>query len=162
MDWSATVNKSHFLGLSAVDKDLNLMLSVILLGASVWLGEKLSSFKRKSNALIEKLFLSNLFVIFAINISQYDYITDIMITVLISLAMFQLACIVILHAKISLFESFPKYEILFDFSIVSLKFCKYFKTTRSVRHDFELASIIPEKTYNYEEFQEPVVGIGHN
>ena len=157
--------RAMFFGLSALDDDLNLMLSIILLGALIWLGEKLSPFKGKRNAIIEKIFLSNLFMLFAINISKNDYVTDIMITVLISLALFQLGCIVILHAKISLFENFPKLEILFDFNRVIFQFNKYFekyKTTKCARRDLKLTSIIPEKTYNYEEFQEPLVAVGQD
>ena len=64
--------RAVFFGLSALDKSLNVMLSIIILGALIWSGEKLSPFKRKGNVLIENLFLSNLFMMLVINISQYD------------------------------------------------------------------------------------------
>ena len=104
-------------GLSALDKSLNIMLSILLLGALIWSSEKLSPFKRKGNALIEKLFLSNLYVMLVINISQYDAVDNIVISVLISLAILQLLCIVILHFKTLLIE---KCEIVFDFKQVDV------------------------------------------
>ena len=115
---------------------------------------------------MEKLFLSDLFVILAI--LQYVSVTNIVITVLISLAMFQFVCIVALHTKTLLFATFPKCEMIFDFSRVSLQVSKHFmvlrkfKATRCARSDLELASVVPEKTYNYEEFQEPLVAIGQH
>ena len=158
--------RTIFFGLSALDKGLNLMLSVILLAAFMWLSEKLSPFKRKGNAIMENLFLSNLFVILAI--LQYVSVTNIMITVLISLAMFQFVCIVVLHTKMLLFETVPICEMIFDFSRVSLLVSKHFtvlrkfKASRSAQRDLELASVVPEKTYNYEEFEEPLVAIGQH
>ena len=154
--------RAIFFGLSALDKSLNVMLSILLLGTILWLNEKLLPFKRKGNALIENLFLLNLFVMLVINTSQYDTVNNIMISVLISLAMLQLLCIVILHFKTLLIESFPKCEIIFDFNRVSLQVNKYFrnfKGRKGPRHDLELTNPVPEKTYNYEEFQEPLVAI---
>ena len=155
--------RAIFFGLSALDKGLNLMLSIILLAGFILLSEKLSPYKRKSNAIIEQLFLSNLYVLLAF--SQYYSVNDIMITILISLAMCQFVCIVILHTRTVIIETFPKYEITFDFSRVSLKLSKHFrrfKAAKCARHDLELASVVPEKAYNYAEFQEPLVAIGQD
>ena len=155
------LTRAIFFGLSALDKSLNIMLSIILLGALIWSSERLSPFKRKSNALIEKLFLSNLLVLFVINISQYDEVNNTVITVLISLAMFQFVCIVILHFKTLLSETFPKCEKLFDFNRVSLQLSKYFRNFKGGEGsmpDLELVNPVPEKS-NYEEFQEPLVAI---
>ena len=85
-----------------------------------------------------------------------------MISVLISLAMLQLLCIVIFHFKTLLIETFPKCEIIFDFNRVSLQLSKCFKVLKGREgstHDLELVNPVPEKTYNYEEFQEPLVAI---
>ena len=81
---------------------------------------------------MEKLFLLNLFVMLVIKISQYDTVTvnNIMISVLISLAMLQLLCIVTLHFKVLLVERFPKCEIMFDFNRVSLQVSKYFRNLK--------------------------------
>ena len=152
-------------GLSALDKNLNVMLSILLLGALIWSSEKLSPFKRKGNAVIEKLFLTNLFVMLVINISQYDAVNNIVISILISLAMLQLLCIVISHFKTLLIETFPKCDIPFDFKRVSVQLSKCFKVFRNLKgregstRDLELVNPVPEKTYNYEEFQEPLIAI---
>ena len=133
-------------GLTTLDKHLTLMLSVILLGAFIWLAEKLSPFKRKGSAIIDKLFLLNLFLIFAMNISNYNSVTNIMIMILLLLAILQLSCIVILHTKESLHETFPKCKKLLDFSKASLQTSKRFTVLRNftakrcARHDLELAS----------------------
>ena len=154
--------RAIFFGLSALDKSLNVMLSIIVLGALIWSSDKLSPYKRKGDALIEKLFLSNLYVMLVINTSQYDTVNNIMISVLISLAMLQLLCIVILHFKTLLIESYPKCEIMFDFNRVSLQVSKYFKNLKGrevPRHELKLTNPVPEKAFNYEEFQEPLVAV---
>ena len=146
-------------GLSALDKNLNIMLNILLLGALIWLNEKLSPFKRKGNALIEKLFLSNLYVMLVINISQYDAVNNIVISVLISLAMLQFLCIVILHFKTLLIETFPNCETSFDFKKVSLQLSNFFKVFRNLKgrerstRDLELVNPIPEKLIIMKNFR---------
>ena len=158
--------RAMFFGLSALDKRIYLMLSVILLGAFIWLSEKFTPFKSKRNTVIETLFLANLFVMFAISHDVMNNNTyNIMINVLISLAMLQFLCVVVLHFKILLVETFPKCGIVLDFSKLSLHVGKYFPVFRkqeSPRHNLELVNPVPEKAYNYQEFQEPVVAIGQD
>ena len=158
--------RAIFFGLSALDKKIYLTLGVILLGAFIWTSEKFKPFKSKMNTVIEILFLSNLFVMFAIShdvMSSYTY--NIMINVLISLAMLQLLCVVVLHFKILVFETFPKCSTVLDFSKLTLYIgncLPVFRKQESPRCDLELANPVPEKAYNYKDFQEPVVAIGQN
>ena len=157
--------RAVFFGLSALDKKIYLMLSVILLGAFIWLSEKFVPFKSKTNTVMETLFLSNLFVIFAISndvISSFTY--SIMINVLISLAMLQLLCVVVLHFKILTFETSLKCGTILDFSKLTFRIgncLSVFRKPETLRCDLELASPVPE-AYNYEDFQEPIIAIGQD
>ena len=153
--------RAVFFGFSALDKSLNVMLSILLLGALIWSSEKFSLFKRKGTLLTEILFLLNLFMMFTITTFQYDAIHSIIISVLISLAMLQFICIVILHLKVLLFEIFPKCEIIYNRELN-----KCFLALRNLRGRedprcrLELVNPVPEKDYNYKEFQDSLVAIG--
>ena len=156
--------RAVFFGLSALDRRLNLMSSILLLGVLIWSSEKFSPFKRKRCVLIEILFLANLFAMLVVIISQYDAIKSIMINSFISLAMLQFVCLVILHFKVLLFETFPRCEMTLNRELN--KCFLVFKNLRS-REDpiarscrLELVNPVPEKAYNYEELQEPLAAIG--
>ena len=153
--------RAVFFGLSALDKSLNVMVSILLLGVLIWSSEKFSLFKRKGTSLVEILFLLNLFVMFTITISRYDAVNSAMISTLISLAMLQFVCIVILHLKVFLFETFPKCEMILD---RELNKCFYALRNLRGREDprcqLELVNPVPEKDYNYEKLQDSLVAIG--
>ena len=90
------VIRAIFFGLSALDRDINLMLSIILLGVIICL-HKVFPFNKKINNVSEMLSLLNLQAIFVI--VYFMNTNDIMINFAVSLVMFQLMCIVLLHVR---------------------------------------------------------------
>ena len=65
-------------------------------------------------------------------------------------------------------ETIPKYkshlilvECHFNLANTS-QFLEDYKAAKCASDDLELASVVPEKAYNYEEFQEPLVAIGQH
>ena len=89
------VFRAVFFGLSALDRSINLTVSVTLLGVIICL-QKVFPFNKKMNNIMEMLSLLNLQVIFVI---AYFMTNDIMINAAVSLVMFQLICIILLHIK---------------------------------------------------------------
>ena len=81
---------------------------------------------------------------------------DIMINVAVSLVMFQLMCIVFLHAKAFFCNGTNSTEM------IMVKFGKWFPhfvgKQVSQRRPIELTSAVPEVMHNYKEFQEPLIG----
>ena len=86
-------------GLSALEKHVNLSISIILFGVLIWLTGKFSPFKSAKNNILEALFLLNLFMIFTSTISLHKTAGNVITNILISLAMFKLLFIIALHVK---------------------------------------------------------------
>ena len=90
------VIRAIFFGLSALDRDVNLMISIILLGMIICLHE-VFPFNKKINNIMEMLSLLNLQAIFVI--AYFMNTNGIIINAAISLLMCQLMCIILLHIK---------------------------------------------------------------
>ena len=146
------VVRAIFFGLSALERDINMMVSVILLGILICL-HKVFPFNKKINNILEMLALLNLQAIFVI--AYFMNTNDIIINAAVSLVMFQLICIISLRMK-ALFCN----DVNFT-EIRVLKFCKWFPCfgkKESLRRPIELVSTVPEVAYNYKELQEPLIG----
>jgi len=79
-----------FWGLSFLSKNINLMISIILLVLIIWLQEKLSPYSRKESNFVAMLLHLNLFCIFAIALTCGT--ETIVISIFILLAVIQLIC----------------------------------------------------------------------
>ena len=148
--------RAIFFGLSALDRSTNVVVSAILLGIMIWLYEKASPFNSKVNNVIEIVSLLNLQALFII--SYFTSASDIIINILVSLEMFQLACIVLVHLKMATCRS---YTINFNITdminklyvIIIRKSCK-----KDQREEIDLEDTDPLPVIDYKEFQEPLIG----
>ena len=145
------VVRTIFFGLSALDKQTNMMISVILLGIIICF-HKVFPFTRKINNILELLSLLNLQEIFVI--AYFKNTNDVMINAAVSLVMFQLIYIMLLHIKVPLCNDVNFSEILLN---KYGKILSYFVKKENQRRPIKLASIVPEVMYNYNEFQEPLI-----
>jgi len=146
-------------GLSALDRNTNLIISIILIGTLVWITERFSPFKSQINNILEALYMLNLLAIFAISLhtTANKLTIEIIINILVSLGIFKFVCIIVLHVK-SLWEANVK---CCDCSGMTKKLSSYFGklTSKNTPPDsIELANAVPEVAYNYKEFQEPLIG----
>ena len=146
------VVRAIFFGLSALDREINLMISIILLGVIICL-QNVFPFIKKINNTIEILSLLNLQVIFVI--AYFMPRNDIMINFAISLLMLQLICIIALHVKVAFCDSSNFTEITLN-KLSKRLLC--FGKQESRRQPIQLNSVAPEVMYNYKEFQEPLIG----
>ena len=146
------VIRSIFFGLSALDKDINMMISIILLGVVICL-QKVFPFNKTINNILEMLSLLNLQAIFVI--AYFMNTNNIMINAIVSLVMFQLMCIVLFHMKVLFCNNvnFTK-RILTKLG----KWFPCFRQKECQRRPIKLANVVPEVMYNYKEFQEPLIG----
>ena len=148
--------RAIFFGLSALDRSINVIVSAILLGIMIWLYEKASPFNSKANNVIEIVSLLNLQAMFII--SYFTSASDVIINILVSLEMFQLACIILVHLKMATCRS---YTINFNITdminkfyvIIIRKSCK-----KDQREEIDLEDISPSPVIDYKEFQEPLIG----
>ena len=147
--------RAIFFGLSALDRSTYVIVSAILLGVMIWLYEKASPFNSKINNVIEILSLLNLQALFII--SYFTSASDI-VNVLVSLEMFQLACIVLVHLKMATCKS---YTINFNITDIINKFYVIIKPNSSKkdqREEINLEDINASPVVDYKEFQEPLIG----
>ena len=146
-------------GLSALDKNTYLTISIILFGILLWLTEKLSPFKNQVNNTLEVLYILNLMAVFTISLhtTASKHTTGIIIGVLVSLAMFMLLCIIVIHVKNCCGTNINENNC----GATIKKLTSYFMTLRgasSPPKSIELVNAVPEVKYNYKEFQEPLIG----
>ena len=82
--------------------------------------------------------------------------TDIIISILISLAILKPLCIIAVHIKNSCHGNIRESNCG-----VVIKISRYFgklTSTRNPQKSIELVNAVPEVKYNYKEFQEPLIG----
>jgi len=146
-----------FFGISALGRETSLMVSSILIGITLWLHGKVSPFNSTMNNTIESLFLFNLLVVFIV--SLYKPLTAV-VNIFVSIAMVQLVCI-------AMYKGCGLVENVFTITRLSCikKAMNYFinfkeKTVRDA-NQIELVNAVPEVTFNYKEFQEPLLAVRH-
>jgi len=143
-------------GLSALERNVNLIIGIILLGILIWVTGKLSPFKSQKNNTLEAMLLLNLLVIFTSTALAHKDIHNIMINISLSLVMFKLLCVMVLHIKeflCSVDSQRCKCTKLID------KLTKYFGKSKSANNEpkcVKLVNAVPE-AYNYKEIQEPLI-----
>ena len=153
--WSGIqlVMRAIFFGLSALDRDTNLMISSILISTAGYIHGALFPFKNKTKNIQELLMMLNLSCIFIF--SLYTSSNDIAVTVLIFLAFLQFLYIVINHIRMYLLS-------IHSVSLAKMKvdtiIKKYFEKSPSPNNDRGNLEMIPEAAYNFEEFREPLIG----
>jgi len=112
-------------------------------------------FKSKSKNYQEMLLLLNLHILFAA--SWYTISSNTAVNVMISLALAQFVCFILQSFNISrqIWKSFAV-------NLLKMKVGGCFSTTQSqpinMQCDMEYLNRIPEVEYNFEEFQEPLIG----
>ena len=150
------VMRAIFFGVSALNRDTNLMISSIMIGITAWLHGKLSPFNCTMKNAIESTFLINLLVMFIV--SQYTPSPKV-VNILVYIAMVELLLIALYNGYVLAWNRF-----LYRLKLVNKVEQIYKKIRqRNVKEvsRVELVNVVPEVKYNYKEFQEPVLAIGY-
>ena len=151
------VMRAVFFGLSALNRNTNLMISSILIGTSACIHGTAFPFKSKAKNTQELLMMLNLNCLFIF--SLYTTSNDIAVTVLIFLAFLQFLFIVINHIRMYLLSirSVSLAEMKAD--VIFKKYFNCFKNPLCNNIDRGNLELIPEVAYNFREFREPLIGL---
>ena len=143
--------RAVFFGLSGLDRSTNVIASAILLGAMIWLYEKASPFNNKLNNVIEILSLINLQALFIISCISTSA-SSIIIDILVSMEIFQLVCIILVHVKMATCASLTT-----NFNIINV-INKHLVGFKHQREEFHLQDVNSSPVVDYREFREPLIG----
>ena len=146
--------RAVFFGVSALDRSTNLMVSIILIGLMISIHGYVHPFKDKTNNNLELFLLLNLQVLFVVSI--YNTPNVIAVNILIAMAFLQPMYITLKRIQQYLLS---KYSNVID--TVKTKCLCCVKISSSVTHpqSIKLSDIVPDVTYRYDEFQEPLIGV---
>ena len=150
------VMRAVFFGLSALDRNTNLMISSILTGIAGYIHGATFPFKNKAKNIQEHLMILNLNCLFIF--SLYTFANDIAVTVLIFLAFLQFLLIVLSHIRMYLLSirsvSLAKMKVETTFK----NHFNCFKSPTLDNMDRGNLELIPKVAYNFREFREPLIG----
>ncbi|XP_065901525.1 uncharacterized protein [Dysidea avara] len=143
-----------FYGISSLERNINLTTGIMLLTIVAVLHGFVQPFKVKCKNYQEMMFIVNLQWILAVLQHSEENVT--IVNILIILAGVQFICIITFRFVTYVCEG----EII---DKVSRWLCKLFHSSRKVVQQFELQENrpcnIPEISYNYSEYQEPLIGV---
>ena len=149
------VIRALFFGLSALDKKLNLLIgSVILIAVESVVGYT-CPYKDSLKNLHEMILLFNLNVQYVLMLSGDSFTA---VNVMIALAAIQFIFIMIYHVFNYTLSGRLKSKIQQYISTLVNRSDRKFGNNSFQLHDLSYCNQIPEITYNYSEYQEPLVG----
>ena len=150
------VMRAVFFGLSALDRNTNLMISIVLLATAGHIHGAVFPFKNKAKNIQEHLMMLNLNCLFVF--SLYTSANDIAATVLIFLAFLQFLFVILNHIRMYLLSirsvSLAKMKV----ETIFKNYFDCFKNSTSDSTDRGNLELIPEVAYNFREFREPLIG----
>ena len=141
------VIRAVFFGLSALDRNVNLTVGIILMSVTIIIQSRLAPFKDNYKNLHETVFLFNLLVMYALSHDHYDIAVSVMIT----MAALQFLLIIIHHIISNVYGGVIMHKLKIIISL-SVKWI-----TNKPQH-IQLNNTPPERSYNYQELREPLVG----
>ena len=158
--------RAIFFGLSALDKNINLAIGVVLSGAMLGIHGYVRPFKSSFKNIQEFIFIFNLIMLFAF--VQSESISNIII-VNTSVAIAAFYFIIILLNNLWLYQCLPMLESISrkHENVVNLKqyiankwrnCIKRNQNNKNHMHDISLHSVVPEVVYNFKEYREPLIG----
>ena len=158
--------RAVFFGLSTLDKNINLMIGIVLLAALEGVQGYLHPFKNAFKNIQELLIIFHLTIVFTFSLYQNANATIINISVAVTVAHFS---IILLH-HLWLFQCKPVLEITLANNNFIIKVSKNARKglanlwkivvqhTQNKVHSSPLNIVIPDVTYHYDRFREPLIG----
>ena len=152
--------RTVFFGLSSLDSNINLKIGIVILIITNTVHTSSEPFKSKIKSYQESLFIINLLGLYTFTLSfTQNEVKKIFVNVLIIVAAVQFVFIVLYHIfKYACSEKIKERAIsLLHVTIAKrmIRFCK----RQAYDQQLELHQYnIPEVTYNYREYQEPLIG----
>ena len=157
--------RTVFFGLSSLDSNINLTIGIIILSIVNVVHARSKPFKSTIKNYQESLFIINLLGLYAfiLSFAQND-ISKTSVNVLITMALTQLALIVSYHiCKYACKREFKERVVSIlqaSYNVLTKWITQFYNkpTARGCDQHFQLhICSIPEVTYNYHEYQEPLI-----
>ena len=156
--------RAIFFGLSALDKNINLAIALVLLAAMLGIHGYVHPFKSSFKNIQELLFIFNLIVMFVF--VQYESTNNIIVNTLVTIASIQFVIILLnnlrLYQCLSLLESISrKNKNMVNIKQFINKWIHFIKRNRShndCTQNIPLRNVVPEVAYNYKDYREPLIG----
>ena len=144
--------RAIFFGITALDKNANLIISSIILSIMIMFHGIVHPFNSSIKNYQEILYFTNLQILYGLTLSAYHSTTT--VNVMITLAAAQFIIIIIYHTITYSFSGVIRIKI--DHFITSW----INKSNRPSNSNSQVHNIeIPEITYNYREYREPLIGL---
>ena len=145
------VMRAVFFGLSALDRNTNLTAGIILLAIIIVIQRSTNPFKDNYKNLHDTSFLLYLLVLNALTHDQYNIIISVMIT----MAVLHFLLIITHH----IISNVCGGVIMYKLRIIINSTVKWITRLQIIpQKHIELNSTPPDKTYNYQDLREPLVG----
>ena len=146
--------KALFFGTSALDNNTNLTIGSIILSVMISLHGAVHPFKSIIKNYSEFLYIINLQVLYILTLSDYQGVTS--VNVMVTVAALQFIFIIIYHIITYSYSGMIRIKINYFTNAVTTWISKLNKPSNV---NLQLHNIeIPEVTYNYREFREPLIG----
>ena len=147
--------RAVFFGISALDQSINLIVSAIILSVMIGLHGATHPFKNSFKNYHEFLYIINLQILYILTLSHYQGATT--VNVMVTLAAIQFVFIIIYHIITYSNSGVIRIKINHLTNTLTTWISKFNKPSSNV--DLQLHTIeIPEVTYNYHEYREPLIG----
>ena len=158
--------RAIFFGLSALDKNINLAIGVVVLAAMLGIHGYVRPFKSTFKNIQELIFIFNLTVLFVFLLSES---TSSAIIVNTSVAIASVHFVIILLKNLRLYQCLLILESISrkHKNVVSLKQfiaskCRHCikrnQTLNNLEQNVPLHDVVPEIAYNFKEYREPLIG----
>ena len=147
--------RAVFFSISVLDRSTNLIVSAIILSVIIGLHGTIQPFKNSFKNYYEFMYIINLQILCILTLSHYQGATT--VNVMVTLAAIQFIFIIIYHIITYLYNGVIRIKINYLTNTVTTWISKFNKPSSNV--DLQLHTIeIPEVTYNYREYREPLIG----
>ena len=157
------VIRTAFFGISSLDRNVNLAIGMMLLSILGGIHGIMHPFKNDIKTYQELVLILNLQAIYTSSLYGEEATTKIILNIMIAMAAVHLALIVFYHIITYLCGDVIKSKIKLKFNRLAGKIrslCNY-PPVQEYKLEGTTCDKIPEVTYCYNEYQEPLVGYSH-
>ena len=148
--------RSVFFGISALNRTINLALGIVLISTMIGIHGIMCPYKSTAQNLQELLYLFNLQALYTITLYGRDTTNMTAVNILIVTAAVQLSIIFTYHIITYMCNGMIRNKIR---CTVNMLRASYIGITDDQQYELSgnLSSNIPEVTYNYQEYREPLI-----
>ena len=152
--------RAVFFGISSLDRNINIVISILLLSAIIGLGA-LQPFKIKYKTYQEMLLFFNLHGLYVSLLYSQDNANSTTINVAITLAVLHFSFIIVYHMITYVYGGVIRNRIQLSINTLTRWITRLKNRTHTQQFQLQdnVRDSIPEVAFNYCEYREPLVGV---